>query len=96
MYFGREGDFEFLSSIERIDAQALLEEQKDVAWELLDYRSCANATKMTGRIDALVIPISSHEILIMGGLNCDDVGLHDGYIFNTETVKLKREFNRKS
>ena len=39
------------------------------------------------RTNFLCAPVSNHEMLVLGGMNNDDI-LGDGYLFNSDTLKV--------
>ena len=83
-------DRQCLSSIERIDMEALTTGRWFVVWEMLTVN---NQQAISPRDDAAITPIDESKILIFGGEN--DVDKSDGYIFDVESNSISKAFDEQ-
>ena len=77
------GSMAKLNSIETLDAEALVSGQS-VKWHIIKL----NEGYLSARYSAVVASISDSEIMILGGCYGFESFLGDGYIFNTDSMKL--------
>ena len=81
-FYGVDNSIEKMSGVGNFNVQALQR-----PWTLIILPS--SRSSCTYRERQLVVPLTSHEILIYGGLDsCGEYAAYGNYIFNTKTNKV--------
>ena len=79
------------NSIERVNAASVVNKNQSAEWEIIHGKFVVN--DLPHRYNAVVAPVSDTEFAILGGLNRNGYPLGDGYIFNTDTLKIDKVFH---